>query len=421
MFFALDDLKNRIDAEDANKMKIYYCPTCGCKVIPRQGEHNVFHYAHPKGLECVDTWNYDMSEWHRSWQKQFPGEMQEIVINSGKEKHRADVLIESKKLVIEFQHSNLSSEEFNKRNQFYNSCGYRVVWLFDLIEKYESEQISVAKYSNQYLWKWGSTTFSGFCPSREKRVSVYFQFGDSGFAENNMEGVIERFSWMPEDNERIKIFRTDENVSYTPFQFIAFLRSDENDKADKKRNVETVNITIPQDSIYGVEFDFIMLKSESREIGSLTEGIMQCLNKNTLWIRCSKNLQVNYVGIEKEFFVRYRAKGLVINEISAEKTDCIEQITSALKKGNKQILAIENILLYGRSIPEIMKELNSGGAGVVNVNTGKDFYVSNSDYFKRDNIKSVKGRPKLNYGYKYSNQCWEIFGALRSEWIVKFC
>jgi competence CoiA-like predicted nuclease len=68
--------------------------------------------------------NYDMTEWHKNWQKAFPIECNEVYLENNGEVHRADVLIEKRKVVIEFQHSPMSGEEFEKRNAFYKSqCG----------------------------------------------------------------------------------------------------------------------------------------------------------------------------------------------------------------------------------------------------------------------------------------------------------
>ena len=68
-------------------------------------------------------------------------EYQEIVKTKDEQKHRADVLIESEKVVFEFQHSPLSPDEFEDRNSFYNSLGYKVIWVFDVEEQYQNEQI----------------------------------------------------------------------------------------------------------------------------------------------------------------------------------------------------------------------------------------------------------------------------------------
>jgi hypothetical protein len=402
-----------VNALFADKKKNYFCSSCGCKVIPRQGEHNIYHFAHPKGTECLDSWNYDMSEWHSSWQNQFPEEMQEVVLTNNNEKHRADVLIENKKLVIEFQHSNLSSEEFRERNEFYNSCGYDVIWLFDVSER----NIDCYKFSHQYKWKWGTTTLSGFYPPCEKKITVFFQFDNAPFDNDFEEGVIEKYSWCPLGTERISIFRTEERISYSPYEFVCFLKKDINDVVRKE---QISDYLLPQDSIYGIEFDMVMVNKANRSDDETINIVKSAIDSTAHLIYCYGNPEIIKKSEENDIFCRYRIKVWMINEIHLLSSQCIEQITAALKSGSKEIIAAEKYSFFGRSIPEIMKNQNIKGAGVINLRTGKDFYVSNSDYFKRENIYVVKGKPKLDYGNKYSDQYWEIYGAFKPEWMVKF-
>lgn len=74
----------------------------------------------------VDDWKYDMSEWHRNWQNRFPESTREVVIEYKGESHRADILTGG--YVIEFQHSPITSTEFERRNLFYTKAGYKVTY-----------------------------------------------------------------------------------------------------------------------------------------------------------------------------------------------------------------------------------------------------------------------------------------------------
>lgn len=114
MEYALTADHHRVHAFDAEKGQAYYCPVCGNQVIPRQGEVNSWHFAHV--TSCVDDWKYDMSEWHRNWQNRFPESTREVVIEYKGESHRADILTGG--YVIEFQHSPITSTEFERRNFF---------------------------------------------------------------------------------------------------------------------------------------------------------------------------------------------------------------------------------------------------------------------------------------------------------------
>ena len=119
MEFALNHNSERIHATDANKQDEYICPLCRKKVVLRKGEVNIDHFAHQS--KCDDTWKYDMSAWHSEWQQQFPKRNQEVVIEFNDEKHRADVMACG--YVIEFQHSPITADEFNERNNFYLNYG----------------------------------------------------------------------------------------------------------------------------------------------------------------------------------------------------------------------------------------------------------------------------------------------------------
>lgn len=131
MFIAIDKDNNRVEIENADKTEEYFCPVCGERLRIRAKESIAVktHFAHKTNSQCVDDWNHDMSEWHLNWQRKFPTECREVVIENNGIKHRADICIGN--TIIEFQHSPLSLEEFGKRNEFYTSCGYKVVWVFD--------------------------------------------------------------------------------------------------------------------------------------------------------------------------------------------------------------------------------------------------------------------------------------------------
>jgi hypothetical protein len=151
MYIATNKLGNFIDVDDANPCEEYRCPFCNSPVIIKNGSVNATHFAHVSGL-CTDTWNYDMSEWHRHMQKYFPKEAREVVVTNGNAKHRADILI--KKTVIEIQHSPISAEEFAERNTFFRSLGYRIAWIFDVSKQFESKQLYFSSDDNFYLMTW---------------------------------------------------------------------------------------------------------------------------------------------------------------------------------------------------------------------------------------------------------------------------
>lgn len=198
MFFALNkDTNKRVDIEEALKEKIksdYICPLCYKDLIMKKGVINASHFAHK--VKCDETFSVDMSIWHKEWQDIFPKENQEVIVEcdiAAKEdavihiKHRADVLINN--YVIEFQHSLISREEFNARNWFYNYCGYKVIWIFDMSDK-EIELIRKIHTRNttrgSYKWSYALETFRDFDVVENKdAIKLYFQFDFDDYSRQN--------------------------------------------------------------------------------------------------------------------------------------------------------------------------------------------------------------------------------------------
>lgn len=154
MFTALTSDNERISIGVAIPGESYRCPVCRNPVIVRAANSDNIrtHFAHKRNALCFDNWKHDMSDWHFDWQSKFPIENREVVVEKDGIVHRADVLINE--TVIEFQHSPISSEEFEARNSFYKSCGYQVVWVFDATDRMEINDC------NHLVWKKKKTLFS---------------------------------------------------------------------------------------------------------------------------------------------------------------------------------------------------------------------------------------------------------------------
>lgn len=183
MFLALNDNNKLIHIDNYNPHNNYYCPVCGNKVIGKRGDIRIHHFAHFNS-ECSDHWNYDMSEWHYDWQQQFPKENQEVVLSKGLKKHRADVLINN--TVIEFQHSPIFKEEFEERNSFYTALGYKVIWVFDVIEAQNTGRLEYIDNRNNgelFQWKYPNGALQNF-NYKNKQVQVFLQTADNIWKEH---------------------------------------------------------------------------------------------------------------------------------------------------------------------------------------------------------------------------------------------
>lgn len=177
MFIALDVNGNRISIENATKDNQYFCPICGELLTIRATDSLAVktHFAHKRGTICYDDWTHDMSEWHLSWQRQFPEQCREVVIEKNGVKHRADICIND--TVIEFQQSPITGEEIAKRNAFYLSCGYQVVWVFDATDKIKNwieDSIDPMKCRvDDLCWKRAKQQFAIKIPPQ---VTIYLQY-----------------------------------------------------------------------------------------------------------------------------------------------------------------------------------------------------------------------------------------------------
>ena len=196
MYYAVDSDHNRVSAEEAVKGTQYFCTTCGSEVIAKtRAEHRVAHFAHKNAGDC-DSWQHEMSDWHREWQEQFPLENREVDVRTENEIHRADVKIGN--TVVEFQHSPMTEAEFRVRNDFYNQCGCKVIWLFDATEDARTGKLVLSEASHfsdsdDVRWKYGRQTFRNFSSEDNLgRVEVFLQLRDDGSEETEVRKVIRR-------------------------------------------------------------------------------------------------------------------------------------------------------------------------------------------------------------------------------------
>lgn len=211
VFIAKDKEGNDIAIEEAVRGGEYFCPNCGGAVIvkAKSSEAVKGHFAHKNKAEC-DSWNYDMSEWHRAWQNSFPKECQEVVVQKDGIKHRADVLINN--TVIEFQHSPITAEEIAERNRFYTECGLKVVWVFDAEGKIKNKNESAATLDPLFCaetdlcWKRPKREFSIKIP---ENVTIYLQYRTSILGAESSEKEFDVLLLLKQvDSKQIEFYKT---------------------------------------------------------------------------------------------------------------------------------------------------------------------------------------------------------------------
>lgn len=204
MFIALNKNKERVHISNIHDNENYYCPICSESLIIRKGNTNAHHFAHKNNSDCVnrDGWHYDMSDWHYDWQNQFPVDNQEIVFKNNGKIHRADVFINS--TVIEFQHSPITESEFNDRNIFYKDLGYKVVWIFDAIER-DIEYLSDSNKGERVIsWK-NPIRFLKKIDCNNTYLEVYLQTKEGIWYRQPNYKEIKEFKKLKIENNIIKI------------------------------------------------------------------------------------------------------------------------------------------------------------------------------------------------------------------------
>ena len=435
MYIAKDIDGQIIDISDAVKGNQYYCPICGEKLIVRNGKINVPHFSHETLRNC-DSWDYDMSEWHRNWQLRFPKNTRERIITYKGVRHRADVLVDD--TVIEFQHSRMSNDEFWERNEFYTNAGYTLIWLFDLSNEWmfkkTIEEVNGIN-SSYYRWKYHWHTFDDFVPKKQKSIQLYFQMGnldDDNMEEIEDSGIIEHVIWFSADYEKYMSQYTINNECLSISEFIGMFQAHENNGQKKDAALE-FSITDLYDEIPEVYVNDVWSVACPDENGKWVhfENCHCCkysansFSKDSVGIVCPIPTVRKTVNITAyNCWCLYRFQN-VLKDWDLEKDKLIDlkyditgKVTDFLieKGGVKQKFHRKG---SGKTIFELLRKYDPKVIGVINLRTGTKVKIPNSLVFKNKNSKIIHGYLK-NGTNSYSDNWCEIYNANKPEWIIEW-
>jgi competence CoiA-like predicted nuclease len=123
------------------------CPLCGCKMIPKCGERNIWQWAHDKNQHC-DAWYEPESEWHKRGKMTFSKENTEKVIELEGVKHIADIFTKTE-VVIELQNSPISPRVIREREEFY---GEKMIWVVNGIKFAKNISLNSKKGFRNMPW-----------------------------------------------------------------------------------------------------------------------------------------------------------------------------------------------------------------------------------------------------------------------------
>ena len=168
MQFAINKENQRININDAVIGEDSYCPCCKSLLVQKKGSFMIWHFAHKSLDNCISYYD-NKGEWHRKMQELFPENNREIFESFSSYRHIYDVLTESG-IIIEFQHSPISLEDFKKRTKDYVFRSLmnktpRPIWVFDYTERLFS--LHTKRYENsprrrRFYWKRASNIFGDY-------------------------------------------------------------------------------------------------------------------------------------------------------------------------------------------------------------------------------------------------------------------
>ncbi len=175
----LDDNNNKIHLKEAAKEVTYYCYDCGGEVFKKTSKDLNDFFCHKNLDSCIShSTSREMSFWHLIFRIFFNKDECEFRYLIDNELHIAD--INSNNVVIELQHSNISINEFNSRNDAYRKKGQIVIWIFDITgrnRKHKCPKDMKYKIPQPCLERFD------FNKERENGVFIYFHF--SNYILNN--------------------------------------------------------------------------------------------------------------------------------------------------------------------------------------------------------------------------------------------
>ena len=400
MIWALDDQGKHVFADQGFVKTAYFCPICGEKLVLKKGEVRIPHFAHPAHSSCSDSWHYDMSDWHREWQERFPREAQEVVMTANGEKHRADVFV--KNTVIEFQHSPLSCDEFEERNAFYISLGYKVIWLFDLTENFHDDSIEESqKRANVFKWRRPKSTFNDF-DYRNRDVELYFQTEDYVGEDGPVAGSC-KVTWVSPDG----------------FEHFAL----DGSYVDHEEFVEIFIPKVRKPVASDLDLDLIEVghkdhttfyKCPIAKSGKAISGEID-LRASEDYPLCStckynRGFKCAYYRLSAGIQDGADVKQILRDKYGSPATVVIEE------SGVEKKIPLSQEAKRGKSIIQLWRELNPSVAAFMNLKTGKYVRISKNPIDQISRYGKCYGKWSYD-GYRYSNESVELYGVTDECWV----
>lgn len=137
--------------DQVKSSETYYCPSCGARCVIKRGTSNRPHFAHRQGLSCQSG----ESQQHRamktilqSWIAQTDQVHSEFYFKTIK--RRADLYVPENHHIIEYQLSDTSQRDLQKRTLAYHSIGLRVTWLIGELKATE-KTVYISRFTERLI------------------------------------------------------------------------------------------------------------------------------------------------------------------------------------------------------------------------------------------------------------------------------
>ncbi len=408
MLYALNSSGNKVYIDKTIRNEKYFCPVCGSELVCKFGDVKIHHFAHQRNTICKDSWHYDMSEWHFEWQNLFEDKYQEVVKSNNGVKHRADILIEETKTVIEFQHSSLSYDEFEDRNNFYKELGYKIIWIFDCEEAYKKGDISNYS-SNKWSWSRPRKTFD-FLRKIDKTIEIYLQI------DNDSIELI-KVSWCT-PNDGFKRFITD-RYSYDEESIL------EKVLPKQKKNIRICDLKDKLIEIYRKDhtsyFFGCTLNPSNIAINSSIDipTNKQITVKNCLECKYHvDNIYNNDVYCKKRFIDLSVDPNAIVTKIKKNEFNFIEEVYYKYNNEDKKIIVKVPENFYLKSILDLWDNTFQK-AVFYNVVTKRYVRIIKNPKQQYSKYKKIYGYISAD-GYNYSNDTMTINNFLDNVWVKRW-
>ncbi|KMJ58156.1 hypothetical protein AB685_09550 [Bacillus sp. LL01] len=189
-FFSLLDWKKREDIERMIKGELFYCPACDSTLRLKKGQVRKIHFAHIND-SCKAS-----SESETLYHLEGKAKLYESLLHYKKTtlehyipstNQRADVFVETdnRQYAFEFQCSNLSQSEFNRRTKLYEREGIRPIWIIGKDKLGSMSQIiKLSPFQWRFLQRASPLNppyILSFCPEKSLFFYLYptFSFNSS--------------------------------------------------------------------------------------------------------------------------------------------------------------------------------------------------------------------------------------------------